>query len=282
MPLGIQDIAASPEAISPNGDGQGDTATLSYRLTVAANVTVEVVDAAGVTVATAVDRVWTRPGKHTVTVDGDSLLDGTYDVLVRARTPAGLEVQRSAPVRVSRTLGLVSVTPNLFSPNRDGRNDSLQVGFSLTVPAEVSIRIFRDGRWVASPHAASYEAGAHRFEWNGVRASGQLRDGSYEAVVEVSDVAVGAVSVAVPFTSDTTAPRVRLLSDRGIRIAVSEPATLYLTIDGARREREVKRGGVVRIPWSGAARRVRVVARDAAGNTSRPVVRIRDSSLLGE
>ena len=234
------------------------------------------------TVATAVDRVWTRPGKHEVTVDGENLLDGTYDLLVRARTPAGLEVEKTTPLRVSRTLGLVSVTPTLFSPNRDGRNDRLQVGFSLTAPAEVSVRIFRDRRWVASPHAADYDAGMHSFEWNGVRGSGLLRDGSYEAVVEVSDVAVGTISVAVPFTSDTTAPRVRLLSTRGIRIAVSEPATLYLTIDGARREREVKRGGVVRIPWSGAARRVRVVARDAAGNTSKPVVRVRDPSLLGE
>ncbi len=172
VPLGIQEIATAPEAITPNGDGQGDAATLSYRLTVAANVTVEVVDAGGVTVATAVDRVWTRPGKH----DGDRRRRESprrdVRLLVRARTPAGLEVEKTTPLRVSRTLGLVSVTPTLFSPNRDGRNDRLQVGFSLTAPAEVSVRIFRDGRWVASPHAASYEAGAHSFEWNGVRALG--------------------------------------------------------------------------------------------------------------
>ena len=185
-------------------------------------------------------------------------------------------------MRVSRTLGLVSVTPSLFSPNADGRNDRLAVGFSLTVAADVSIRILRDGRWVASPHAASYEAGAYSFEWNGARAAGPLRDGSYSAVVEVTDVVVGALSAAVAFTSDTTAPRVRLLPTRGIRVSVSEPAVLYLTIDGARREREVKRAGIVRIPWNGAARRVRVVARDAAGNTSPPVVRVRGSALPGE
>ncbi len=255
---------------------------LSYRLTAAASVTVEIVDSAGVTVATVLDRVWTRPGEHTVSVDGATLPDGTYSVLVRARTPAGLEVEKSAVLSVSRTLGLVSVTPSLFSPNGDDRNDSLQIGFALTVAADVSIRILRDGRWVASPHTATYEAGAHSFEWNGVRAAGRLRDGAYSAVVEVTDVAVGALSVAVPFTSDTTAPRARLLPARGIRVAVSEPAILYLTIDGARRERDVKRAGVVRIPWKGAARRVRVVARDAAGNTSLPAVRVRGSSLPGE
>jgi len=282
VPLAIQALATTPEAITPNGDGQWDAAAVSYRLTVAANVTVEVVDAAGVTVATAVDRVWTRPGKHTATVDGVNLPDGMYDILVRARTPVGLQVEKSTSLRVSRTLGLISVTPDLFSPNGDGRNDRLQVGFALTVAAEVSIRILRDGRWVASPHDAIYEAGAHSFEWNGARAAGRLRDGSYSVVVEVSDEVVDAISAAVPFTSDTTVPRVRLLPARGVRVSVSEPAVLYLTIDGARREREVKRAGVVRIPWSGAARRVRVVARDAAGNTSSPVVRLRDPSLAGE
>ncbi|CAN5343155.1 hypothetical protein BH20ACT13_BH20ACT13_05080 [soil metagenome] len=282
VPLAIQALAATPKTITPNGDGQGDESVISYRLTAAASVTAEVVDAVGVPTATVLDRAWTRAGEHTVSVDGASLPDGAYSVLVRARTPAGLQVEKSTPLIVSRTLGLVSVTPSLFSPNGDDRNDRLQIGFSLTVAADVNIRILRGGRWVASPHAAFYEAGAHTFEWNGALAAGRLRDGLYSAVVEASDVAVGAISAAVPFTSDTTAPRVRLLPDRGIRIAVSEPAILYLTIDGARREREVKRAGVVRIPWNGAARRVRIVARDAAGNTSPPAVRVRSFSQPGE
>jgi len=281
-PLAIQEITATPGAITPNGDGQGDSAVLGFRLTVAANVTVEVADETGFTTLTLVDRMWTRAGKHTVDVDGTALPDGAYSVLVRARTPAGLEVEKVIPLLVSRTLGLVSVTPMLFSPNEDGRNDRLEIAFSLTVAADVSIRIFRDGLWVASPHAASYEAGAHVFEWNGMRAAGRLRDSSYTAVVDASDVLVDRVSVVVPFVSDTTAPRVRLLPTRGVRIEVTEPAVLYLTIDGARRERVVKRAGVVRIRWEGAARRVRVVARDTAGNTSAPVVRVRETSPPGE
>jgi hypothetical protein len=56
---------------------------------------------------------------------------------------------------------------------------------------------------------------------------------------------------------------------------VSEPATLTFVIDGQPLKREVKRAGVVRIPWAGPATRVRVVAWDVAGNTSGPVVRIR-------
>jgi hypothetical protein len=240
------------------------------------------VDAGGVTVATVVDRMWTRAGTHSVTVDATSLPDGAYNVLVRARTPAGLEVETVVPLRVSRTLGLVAVTPSLFSPNEDGRNDRLAVSFSLTVAADIRIRIVRDGRWVASPHSASYQPGAHSVEWNGARAAGRLRDGTYAAVVEATDAVVGTISAEAQFVSDTTAPQVRILPARGIQIGVSEPAVLFLRIDGARRERSVKRAGVVRISWEGAARRVRVVARDAAGNTSRPVIRVRRISRAGE
>ncbi len=217
-PLAIQEITATPGAITPNGDGQGDTAVLGFRLTAAASVTVEVVDENGFTIATVVDRMWTRAGKHTFTVDGTAFPDGAYNVLVRARTRAGLEVEKIVPLLVSRTLGLVSITPSLLSPNGDGRNDRLEIAFSLTVAADVSIRIFRDGRWVASPHAASYEAGAHVFEWNGTRAAGRLRDGSYTAAVDAADALVGRVSAVVPFASDTVAPRVRLLPIRGILV----------------------------------------------------------------
>ena len=280
--LAIQEITATPETITPNGDGQGDVAALAYRLTVPANVTVEVVDEGGFVVSTVVDRVWTRAGEHAVDIDGAALTDGAYSILVRARTRAGLEVEKVVPLLVSRTLGLVSVTPSLFSPNEDGRSDLLEIAFSLTAAADVSIRVVRDGRWVASPHAASYEAGSHTFQWNGIRSAGRLRDGSYSAVIDATDTLLGRVSVVVPFVSDTAAPRVRLLPTRGIRVELSEPAVLYLTIDGARRERHVKRAGTVRIRWEGAARRVRVVARDGAGNTSAPVVRVREASPPGE
>src|SRR5688572_28500898 len=63
-PLAIETLAAEPEAISPNGDGQADAAILTYGLSAAANVTVELTDAAGAVVATAVDRVWTAAGRH--------------------------------------------------------------------------------------------------------------------------------------------------------------------------------------------------------------------------
>jgi hypothetical protein len=68
---------------------------------------------------------------------------------------------------------------------------------------------------------------------------------------------------------------VEILQTRKLRIRVSEPATLILRIDGRWQRREVRKAGVVNVPGAGSATRVRVVARDLAGNASRPAVRIR-------
>jgi hypothetical protein len=268
---------AEPATLTPNGDGQADATVVSFRLSAAANVTVAVVDPGGVTVATAIDRVWTRAGEHTVTIDGTTLPDGIYTVVVTARTPAGAEVQKTIPLMVSRALGLVTVEPALFSPNEDGRNDRLTVSFGLNAPSAVGVRVTREGRWVASPLTATYVAGSHTFEWNGMRAAGRIKDGDYSLVVEASDALLGPVSVSVPFSVDSTAPRVRFLPVRGIRLEMSEPGRLFLRIDGARVEREAPKAGVVRVRWDGAANRVRVVAEDAAGNRSKPVLRIAKS-----
>ena len=272
--LAIETAAAEPEAISPNDDGQADTATLSYRLNAPANVTVEVTDVIGGVLATVVDRVWTRAGEHTVSIDGALLADGDYNVVVTARTAAGVAVQKVVPLSVNRTLGLVSVAPAAFSPNGDGRKDRLALSFALAGPADVRVRIERDGRWVASPLAGGFGIGTQTFVWDGARSAGSLRDGVYDAVVEATS-ASGAISFGVPFVSDTVAPRVRILPGKGLRVQVSEPALLTFVIDGQALRREVQKAGTVRIPWSGPAAKVRVVAWDAAGNVSGPVVRVR-------
>ena len=274
-PLAIETAVAEPEAISPNDDGQADVAMLTYGISTAANVSVEMTDLVGGILATPVDRVWTKAGQHTVTIDGAALADGDYNVVVTARTAAGVSVQKVVPLSINRTLGLVAVTPAAFSPNGDGRKDRLKLAFALAAPADVRIRVQRtDGSWVASPLLGGFGIGTQAFVWDGSRATGTLRDGDYRAVVEAAG-ATGTISYAVPFVSDTVAPRVRILPGKALRVSVSEPSVLTLLIDGRSLRREVKKAGTVRIPWSGPAARVRVVAWDPAGNASGPVVRIR-------
>jgi hypothetical protein len=231
-------------------------------------------DGVGSIIATVVDRVWTRAGSHTVTISGAGLVDGAYNVAVVARTVDDPEVQKIIPLTVSRTLGLVTLASTVFSPNGDGRLDRLDIRFPLTAAAKVRVRVFREGRWIATAVDADYQAGRRHFVWDGRRASGPIRDGSYVALLEATDH-VGAVAVEVPFVSDSTAPRVEILEGTRLRVRVSEPATLVLRIDGATQKREARRAGIVTIPGAGSARRVRVVAWDAAGNASKPVSKVR-------
>jgi uncharacterized protein with LGFP repeats len=270
--LAISDVATVPDGITPNGDGQGDVAELSFSLTVAANVTVEVADSVGNVLFTLLDGATTAAGRHTLSVDGGALPDGTYNLVVRAQAGLETEVVETLPLVVSRTLGLVSASPTAFSPNGDGRNDLLEVGFALAAPATAAVRIVRDGRWVAYPLLdAGLAAGEHRVTWDGSRSDGRLRDGAYEAVVEVTD-ATGTVRFGIPFVVDTVAPRVRIVPGAKVRLVVSEPAVLVIAIGARRFQREITRAGTVVI---GAVRPgvvVRAVATDAAGNTGQAVV----------
>ena len=270
--LTLEAATATPSAITPNGDGQADVSVVTFRISIPAFVTVEIADASSAVVATPVVETAMSAGPQSITLDGSSLADGTYSVVVHARASNGSQVETVLPLVVSRVLGVVTASPALFSPNGDGRNDELTVAFDLTAPAQVTVRIAREGRWVATPlAAASLQAGSQSVTWDGTRSDGRLRDGSYDAIVEVA-TETGVVSFAVPFTSDTVAPLARIVSLRPLVISVPEAAELRLRINGAFRTREVRRPGSVRIPWHGVVRKVRVVAVDAAGNIGAPVV----------
>ena len=281
-PLAIEDASADPTAISPNGDQQLDASLVSFDLTAPASVTVQLVSAQGDVVGTLVDRVAMSAGLQNVVVDGTPYSDGRYTVVVTAVTASGKQAQAVLPLVISRTLGVVSVTPATFSPNGDGRLDTLRIAFSLASPAQARVRIVRgDGRVLATPMpTASLPAGPQRVVWDGTTSTGSVvPDGTYQAVVDVTD-AVGTVSYGVSFSSDTTAPVVRVLSGNPLRVSVSEPAALTLVVDGVTVRQAVKQAGVVRIQWPKPARRVRVVATDSAGNVSVPVVWVAAKGLL--
>lgn len=270
--LGLEDVALAPDAISPNGDGQADSAELTFRLPVAANVSVEVADALGWVLSTPVDRVWTRAGAHAVPIVADALPDGRYDVTVTARSPAGTEVRSAVALTVSRVLGLVSASPPAFSPNGDGRKDSVEVRLSLTAPALMRVRVFRDGRGVAvlMPETA-LPPGGQRLSWSGLRPSGAVRDGSYAIVVDARDE-VGGISVSIPVVVDTRAPRLRVVPGRRLGLEVSEAARVRLRIDGVSTVLDVQGPGIVRLPAGNPPRRLRASAHDSAGNSSPPLL----------
>ena len=96
-PLALQKLKLAPALVTPNGDGRGDAATLSYRLTAPALVTATVLDSLGDTVQTLFSQ--RKPaGAQTFVWSGVSLPDGRYRLVLAARDDRGAQVQANRPV----------------------------------------------------------------------------------------------------------------------------------------------------------------------------------------
>ena len=269
--LRIAGLAADPETISPNDDGAADATSVTYTLNEGANVSVSVLDASGAIVQ-ALPRAYRRPGEHVVAFDALGLPDGLYTISLEAKGTGGRIAVASVQVGVTRTLGgFVSPRP-AFSPNGDGRADRVAFRFVLAGPAEVRLRVLRDGKWVATPFTGPLLPGAQRLEWDGSKRIGRLLDGSYDAILEATDP-IGTTTIAVPLVSDTRAPTLKILQRFPLRLEVSESAELTVRAGGRTFKRQAPEAGklpIYGIPRSGV---VRIVAWDPAGNPSRPVSR---------
>ena len=270
MALQLTGATASPATISPNGDGQADTTTIGFTLTANANVTVAVLDANRAAVAELEPRTWRRAGTRAVVFDGAGLPDGAYVVQVLARGTGGREATIDVPVTITRLLGRVALSAAALTPNGDGRDDQLSLTVPVSAAATLTVRILRDGRWVASPlAAASFEAGDQVVTWDGAKRLGKAGDGSYVAVVEaLSADGITSARVELPFLLDGTAPTVRVVSAVPPRLRVSEAATLVVRANGARRLLRADGPATIRIPRIERLRTLVVLARDAAGNES--------------
>ncbi len=265
--LRLAEVKAVPATISPNGDGQSDATTVSFTLSADANVTVTVLDSAGAIVAELESRRWRRAGPRTIVFDGKGLADGAYVVHVAANATGGREATVDVPVTVTRTLGRVRLDTEAMTPNGDGRGDALAITVPLTAPATVTVKILREGRWVATPFVGAGEPGERIVTWDGRKRLGKARDGSYVVSVEASD-GLATAKAEVPFLLDATAPIVRVVSAEPPRVWVSEAATLRARVNGARRTIRAAAAGTHRIPRIERLRTLVVTARDAAGNES--------------
>ncbi|HEY9457129.1 MAG TPA: hypothetical protein VIQ56_04435, partial [Gaiella sp.] len=263
--LQIAAAAPGPVTLTPNGDGQGDTAELAFSLTADANVGADVVDGTGAIVAQAAPLRWRRAGERTITVAGQSLADGAYTLRLTAKATGGRVATTDVPLLVTRTLGRVALDADAFTPNGDGSADTLTITVPLAAPATLTVRILRDGKWVATPLGGSFAAGDQVATWDGSKRLGRARDGDYTVSVESVD-SVGTARVELPVLLDRTPPVVRVVSPEPPVLRVSEPATLAVRANGARRKLAVKTAGEVRLRGIVRLRTLVVVARDAAGN----------------
>ncbi len=266
--LSVAGLAADPETVSPNDDDVADETTITYTLTSAANVTVKVRDTLGAEVAT-ISKSWKRAAEHALRFDPAVLPDGLFQIELFASGTGGRQATASTQLAVSRTLGGVRATRLAFSPNADGRADRIAFRFELTGPAEVRLRILKQGKWVATPFAGPLDTGLRQVEWDGAKRVGRLLDGTYDAVVEATD-AFTTSTVAVPFAADTRQPRVRIVRRHPLRLWLSEPSRVTLRFGTRRLVHDVLVAGEARVPNAPRLGLVRAVAWDAAGNTSIP------------
>jgi hypothetical protein len=266
--LAIAGLAADPETVSPNADTIADLTTLTFMLNADANVGVVVRDALGNAVVE-VPRRWRRAGEIAIRLDPAPLPDGIYRVDLTANATGGRVATASTQLAVTRTLGRVAASRVSFSPDADGRADRIAFRFALAAPAEVRVRVLRDGKWVATPFRGPLEAGQRTVEWDGAKRVGRLLDGVYEAVVEATDP-IATSSVTLPFSSDTRDPKLRIVQRNPLKVWVSEPALLQLRFGTRTVKREATAAGTLTIPKLPRLGVVRVVAWDPAGNKSIP------------
>jgi hypothetical protein len=141
-------FAASPSAFSPNGDGLADELDLSFELTRAASVRLEVAQA-GKTVAS-VYAADLQPGSQAVTWNGGSAKDGKYAAVLTATNDVGTVVH-TALFRIDR------VPPRLTVLS------FRRLRFRVTEPA--TIRLTLNGRVVTK----TVRAGVFSFRSGRVR-----------------------------------------------------------------------------------------------------------------
>jgi hypothetical protein len=264
--LTLTRAAAVPPVISPNGDGYDDSGLVSFVLGAPATVTATLLDGTGAAVAMLLSEPRTA-GEQRFSFAADAFADGLYTIVLRARNST--EVTAQLRLAVDRTLGYVTAAP-VFSPNGDGRLDTVDFGFFLARPTVVRVRVVRGETWVANVFKGPLGEAGQKLAWDGKKPHGRLRDGDYEVEVTATS-GLGTVSQRAPFSVDTTLPSLRLVSLRPLRVRVLESVRLIVQLNGRWSAIDRNRPGLVTIPAPAVIRTLRIVAQDGAGNRAEPI-----------
>jgi hypothetical protein len=259
VPLSLQKLKLAPAIVSPNGDGRGDEAKVSYVLSAAATVTANVTDALDQPVATVFEGT-RAAGKQELTWSPDAIPDGWYRLTLTA-VAGTKQAQTSTRFWIDRTLAATTAAP-AFSPQLK----PLALSFTLVNPAHVRVRVLHGPAVAATLLESDLGPGPQRLSWDG---SG-LPDGRYVVEVAATDSLLTVIQrVAVQI--DRRAPTLRLVSLRSAIFRVSEPGTLVVAVNGRWRKLTVRKAGLVRVPHRGTVRGLTAFELDKAGNKSRVV-----------
>jgi flagellar hook assembly protein FlgD len=262
--LTVTNVKATPARI----DGTTATsATISYTLSVAANVTADLVNSAGTALATLFSA--DKPaGPQSFVFTAEGVPDGRYTIRLTARDANGRTATASVPLLVSRTLLAFSADTKAVSPNGDGRLDTVTFRIALAQQANVALALVA-GRTSIPIFAGTLQEGDQQLPWNGRAVDGSaVPDGTYRATLTIGYPPLS-LSESVPLKVDTRPPHLKLVSIAPLLLNLSEPVNVSGRINGVRVS-TAARAGTHRFAYKGRqVRTLRLVARDAAGNDSR-------------
>jgi hypothetical protein len=260
---------AKPALFTPNGDGNADSTLVRYTVKEAATVTGTLVDALGNPLTTLFVEAKTK-GSYSFRWDAAGIADGRYGIVLTARNAIGIETTATLGVIVDRTTAGFQVTPQVFSPNNDGRLDTARFTFTLDKPARVTLTVRRGQKTVGQIFSGQMQAGLQAITWNG-RFQRGVGEHEFRADLRVTSP-VATVTSTVPFATDTTGPKLKRVSLSPLRFSVNEPADVTVVFDGTRTVtyRRLTPGRFT-FPAGGAFTSFSAVARDFAGNDGRPI-----------
>jgi hypothetical protein len=232
------------EAFSPTCGCDTRSASIRFRLRDGDRITVTIVRD-GHTVATLAEDLERPPGPVSFEWDGRGAPEGTYRVRVhfaRGRRTIGIP----NPMHLDLTppvLSVRSVTPDVFSPDRDGRADKVKAVYSVSEPSRVSLLVN------GSPGPVSPPKRAGKLEWYARR----MQPGFYALTLVAHDLAGNDSRPSVPavvrlrFISIVQA---RVFAAAGVRfgVRVSTDAKRYAWRLGARRGSATTKLLVLRAP----------------------------------
>jgi N-acetylmuramoyl-L-alanine amidase/FlgD Ig-like domain len=263
-------------AISPDGDGYRDKTLLSWRTTVRAEVRIALLNSADRRVTwvlpwTVVPAARRAVHWHGAKRTGEPLRDRAYTLRFQARAGSH-RVSKDVPVTVDRTLGFVTISPKVFSPNGDGHLDRANAAFTLTRSARVRMKVLLQGADPSRVFTGSLPAGSHKIFWDGTLDGATAPDGSYTVVVSAT-TELGTRRYRGATRVDTTSPRLSpvlaLRTRRGTRVRFTLDEAGSAVVRFGRKRVEVDGTVGLNKVWRRLhVKRVRVRSWDAAGNPS--------------
>ena len=247
--LAVEKTAALPATVAP-----GETTTVSYTLTAAASVTINLDSPSGLVLANLLTAQKPKGSQTLAFTPQPGLPNGSYSIVVNA-TAGAKTVTAIVPVVVDDILtGFVATGPSL--------------SFTLArAPSVLTFQVLQGVQVVAAP-AVSPVVGPQTLRWDGLFADGsRAPDGTYTLAVSITDDVTMFTRTAT-LTLDTTAPVIEVLSYRNLRFRVSEPATLTLFVGTRRYTRVLRKPATTQFWLRTKPSAYRIVATDAAGNTA--------------